>query len=139
MLHSLYGVDVGVDLLIKMNSRNMEKYAQLCQAANVDQKVGLSFTQFFELHENLSVARIKSQLGNIVLNNKARVIEIIFALSDEDKDGFINLKEMQQFTATMDRWYDKMSSLPSSTLSRLVAMGDTVVKVLNLGRKNEEK
>ena len=46
------------------------------------------------------------------------------------------LQEMQQFTATMDRWYQKMSSLPSTTLSRLVAMGDTVVKVLNLGRKN---
>lgn len=45
------------------------------------------------------------------------------------------LREMQEFTATMDRWYDKMSSLPSTTLSRLVAMGDTVVKVLNLGRK----
>jgi len=42
---------------------------------------------------------------------------------------------MQEFTATMDRWYVKMSSLPSTTLSRLVAMGDTVVKVLNLGRK----
>ena len=102
MLHSLYGVDVGVELLIKMNSRNMEKYAQLCQAANVDPKVGLSFTQFFELHESLSVARIKSQLGDIVLNNKARVIEIIFALSDEDKDGFINLKEMQQLAMRTD-------------------------------------
>ncbi len=45
------------------------------------------------------------------------------------------LREMQEFTATMDRWYVKMSSLPSTTLSRLVAMGDTVVKVLNLGRK----
>lgn len=44
------------------------------------------------------------------------------------------LREMQEFTATMDRWYNKMSSLPSSTLSRLVAMGDTVVKVLKLGR-----
>jgi len=46
------------------------------------------------------------------------------------------LQEMQQFTATMDRWYDKMSALPSTTLSRLVAMGDAVVKVLNLGRKS---
>lgn len=45
------------------------------------------------------------------------------------------LRDMQEFTATMDRWYDKMSSLPSTTLSRLVAMGDTVVKVLNMGRK----
>jgi len=46
------------------------------------------------------------------------------------------LRNMHEFTATMDRWYDKMSALPSSTLSRLVAMGDAVVKVLNLGRKN---
>lgn len=45
------------------------------------------------------------------------------------------LRDMQEFTATMDRWYDKMSSLPSTTLSRLIAMGDTVVKVLNMGRK----
>lgn len=47
------------------------------------------------------------------------------------------LQDMHDFTATMDRWYTKMSSLPSSTLSRLVSMGDAVVKVLNLGRKTE--
>ena len=48
------------------------------------------------------------------------------------------LQEMQVFTTKMDSWYNKMSSLPSSTLSRLVAMGDTIVKVLNLGRKTKE-
>ena len=47
------------------------------------------------------------------------------------------LRDMHDFTATMDRWYGKMSSLPSSTLSRLVSMGDAVVKVLKLGRKAE--
>lgn len=47
------------------------------------------------------------------------------------------LRNMHDFTATMDRWYTKMSSLPSSTLSRLVSMGDAVVKVLKLGRKTE--
>jgi len=47
------------------------------------------------------------------------------------------LQDMHDFTATMDRWYTKMSSLPSSTLSRLVSMGDAVVKVLNLGRAKE--
>ena len=48
------------------------------------------------------------------------------------------LQDMQVFTTKMDGWYNKMSSLPSSTLSRLVAMGDTIVKVLNLGRKTKE-
>ena len=48
------------------------------------------------------------------------------------------LQDMQVFTTKMDSWYNKMSSLPSSTLSRLVAMGDTIVKVLNMGRKTEK-
>ena len=47
------------------------------------------------------------------------------------------LREMHEFTATMDRWYMKMSSLPSSTLSRLVSMGDAVVKLLKLGQKTD--
>ena len=47
------------------------------------------------------------------------------------------LRDMHEFTATMDRWYAKMSSLPSSTLSRLVSMGDAIVKVLKLGRKTD--
>ena len=47
------------------------------------------------------------------------------------------LREMHEFTATMDRWYMKMSALPSSTLSRLVSMGDAVVKLLKLGQKTD--
>lgn len=47
------------------------------------------------------------------------------------------LRDMHEFTATMDRWYTKMSSLPSSTLSRLVSMGDAIVKVLKIGRKTD--
>ncbi len=95
MLHSLYGVDVGVDLLIKMNNRNMEKYKLLCKLANVAEEEGLTFEQFFELHEKLSLVRVKHQLNTIILKNKAHVIDLIFDSSDEDKDGFINLKEMQ--------------------------------------------
>lgn len=45
------------------------------------------------------------------------------------------LTEMTEFTRTMDRWHGQMSALPSSTLSRLVSMGDTIVRVLKLGRK----
>ena len=47
------------------------------------------------------------------------------------------LQDMHDFTAKMDRWYTQMSSLPTSTLSRLVSMGDAVVKVLKLGRAKE--
>ena len=39
--------------------------------------------------------RVKHQLNTIILKNKAHVIDLIFDSSDEDKDGFINLKEMQ--------------------------------------------
>ena len=48
------------------------------------------------------------------------------------------LQDMQVFTTKMDGWYNKKSSHPSNTLSRLVAMGDTIVKVLNIGRKTEK-
>jgi len=47
------------------------------------------------------------------------------------------LQDMHDFTAKMDRWYIQMSSLPTSTLSRLVSMGDAIVKVLKLGRAKE--
>jgi len=53
-------------------------------------------------------------------------------VSDEQRK---RLRDMQQFTQTMDRWYDQMARLPSGTLSRLVGMGDKVVSLLNLGRQ----
>lgn len=72
----------------------------------------------------------------------ATLTECLAAAADDTRvtdEQIRRLKDMQEFTTTMDRWYIKMSSLPSTTLSRLIAMGDTVVKVLTLGRKNEEK
>jgi len=57
--------------------------------------------------------------------------------NDVSDEQIKRLRDMHEFTTTMDRWYMKMSSLPSSTLSRLVSMGDTVVKVLKFGRKTE--
>lgn len=45
------------------------------------------------------------------------------------------LKDMQDFTATMDRWYGQMQKLPTSTLTKLIGMGDRVVGLLNIGRK----
>ena len=46
------------------------------------------------------------------------------------------LRDMQQFTKTMDRWHAQMAALPSGTLSRLVGMGDRIVGLLSLGRKS---
>ena len=45
------------------------------------------------------------------------------------------LQDMADFTATMDRWYGQMQTLPTSTLSKLIGMGDRVVGLLNIGRK----
>jgi len=45
------------------------------------------------------------------------------------------LQDMADFTATMDRWYGQMQSLPTSTLTKLIGMGDRVVGLLNIGRK----
>ena len=45
------------------------------------------------------------------------------------------LQDMADFTATMDRWYGQMQSLPTSTLSKLIGMGDRIVGLLNIGRK----
>ena len=46
------------------------------------------------------------------------------------------LRDMQQFTQTMDRWHSQMTALPSATLARLVGMGDRIVSLLNLGKKS---
>ncbi len=40
------------------------------------------------------------------------------------------LKDMQEFTATMDRWYIQMQNIPTGTLHRLIQMGDKIVGLL---------
>lgn len=49
------------------------------------------------------------------------------------------LQNMQEFTGTMDRWYTQMQSIPTSTLYRLIHMGDKVVGLLNFvgGKKDK--
>lgn len=49
------------------------------------------------------------------------------------------LQEMHAFTSTMDRWYAQMLNVPSSTLLKLIKMGDRVVSLLGIGRKAKEK
>lgn len=47
------------------------------------------------------------------------------------------LKDMHEFTASMDRWYQQMQNLPSGTLSKLIKMGDRVVSLINFGKTKE--
>ena len=57
------------------------------------------------------------------------------SVSDEQRK---RLRDMQQFTQTMDRWHAQMAALPSGTLARLVGMGDRIVGLLSLGRKQKD-
>ena len=52
----------------------------------------------------------------------------------------LRLKEMQEFTATMDRWYTQMQTIPTGTLHKLIQMGDKVVGFLKFtGRKPQKE
>lgn len=64
-----------------------------------------------------------------------RAAEADKQVTDEQRK---RLRDMQQFTQTMDRWHAQMAALPSGTLSRLVGMGDRIVGLLSLGRKQKE-
>ena len=61
-------------------------------------------------------------------------------LSDADADPRISdeqrrrLREMQAFTADMNRFYEQMQALPVKTLTRLVRLGDRIVSLLGLNR-----
>ena len=63
-----------------------------------------------------------------------KVAEGDSGVSDEQRK---RLQDMQDFTATMDRWYGQMQTLPTSTLTKLIGMGDRVVGLLNIGRKKD--
>lgn len=47
------------------------------------------------------------------------------------------LENMREFTATMDRWYSQMITIPPNTLWKLVRMGDGVVGLLGFGKKKK--
>ena len=79
---------------------------------------------------------------------KAREIDpaletLTYCLKVAEGDGGVSdeqrkrLQDMQDFTATMDRWYRQMQTLPTSTLTKLIGMGDRVVGLLNIGRKKD--
>ena len=45
------------------------------------------------------------------------------------------LAEMEQFVATVNRWYDQMISVPAPKIMALMRMGAKVANFLNFGRK----
>ncbi len=81
---------------------------------------------------------------------KAREIDpaletLTYCLNAAQDDGQVSkeqrqrLKDMQEFTATMDRWYTQMQAIPTGTLHRLIQMGDKIVGLLNLTSRKKEK
>jgi len=47
------------------------------------------------------------------------------------------LAEMEQFVATVNRWYDQMISVPAPKIMALMRMGARVANFLSFGRKDE--
>jgi DNA-binding transcriptional regulator GbsR (MarR family) len=45
------------------------------------------------------------------------------------------LEAMQEFTGSMDRWYEQMLKVPPATLLRMIKMGNTIVGLLGFGPK----
>lgn len=45
------------------------------------------------------------------------------------------LEAMQEFTGSMDRWYEQMLKVPPATLLRMIKMGNTIVGLLGFGNK----
>ena len=45
------------------------------------------------------------------------------------------LEAMQEFTGSMDRWYEQMLKVPPATLLRMIEMGNTIVGLLGFGNK----
>lgn len=85
----------------------------------------------------------------VAAERKAREIDpaletLNYCLNAAEKDGDVSqaqrerLKEMQEFTATMDRWYVQMQSIPTGTLMRLVQMGDKIVNLLNFVSRKKD-
>ena len=85
---------------------------------------------------------------NVAAIRKAREIDPALETLDEclkaaDTDKAVSaeqrkrLQDMQDFTATIARWYDEMSNLPPASLSRLISMGDRIVSLISITRKKK--
>lgn len=57
------------------------------------------------------------------------------AVTDQQR---ARLMDLQDFTKTMDGWYEQMLNIPTHNLMRMVKMGDKVVTLLGLGKKKNK-
>jgi len=51
------------------------------------------------------------------------------------KVAMARLREMQNFTNTLDGWFTQMMAVPPATLMGLIKLGSRIVKLTSLGRK----
>jgi len=94
-------------------------------------------TDVWEVAKRIAAVRKAREVDPALetLTNCLQAAEADSRVSDEQRK---RLREMQQFTQTMDRWHAQMAALPSGTLARLVGMGDRIVSLLSLGRKQKD-
>jgi len=93
-------------------------------------------TDVWAIAKNVAAIR-KTREIDPALETLTQCIE--FANSDKavSAEQRKRLQEMQDFTTTIARWYDEMSSLPPATLSRLISMGDRIVSLLAITRRKK--
>ena len=91
-------------------------------------------TDVWEIAKRIAAVR-KAREIDPALQTLTDCLQAAEADSKVSQEQCKRLRDMQQFTQTMDRWHTQMAALPSGTLSRLVGMGDKIVSLINLGRK----
>ena len=91
-------------------------------------------TDVWEVAKRIAAVR-KAREIDPALDTLTYCLKVAEGDKDVSTEQRKRLQDMANFTATMDRWYGQMQTLPTSTLSKLIGMGDRIVGLLNIGRK----
>ena len=91
-------------------------------------------TDVWEVAKRIAAVR-KAREIDPALDTLTYCLEVAEGDQEVSAEQRKRLQDMADFTATMDRWYGQVQTLPTSTLSKLIGMGDRIVGLLNIGRK----
>ncbi|WP_300552378.1 MarR family transcriptional regulator [Maricaulis sp.] len=86
--------------------------------------------------------RIASIRKERELNPALETLETCLAEAENDSrvsaTQRARLEAMQEFTGSMDRWYEQMLKVPPATLLRMIKMGNTIVGLLGFGARAQK-
>lgn len=86
--------------------------------------------------------RIASVRKERELNPALETLETCLAEAENDSrvsaTQRARLEAMQEFTGSMDRWYEQMLKVPPATLLRMIKMGNTIVGLLGFGARAQK-